>query len=196
MSADSLGNAVFFTLFALLACLGAIAVVVTLAYLAIQIRQNTHAMEENKRLALAQTYQMRADALQQMLVQASESEFIGPIITKLTSAGYPESVASLEILTPEELGRFRQWQIAQMTHWDNLYFQYEQGYLDDEYYRDSFRERVRRLGPIWKALGVSGGRKSFAEEVDRIVAETAGPEGPEVAAGSDTQGADESESQT
>ena len=42
---------------------GAIAVVVTLAYLAVQIRQNTRAMEESRRLALAQTYQVRADAL-------------------------------------------------------------------------------------------------------------------------------------
>jgi hypothetical protein len=125
---------------------GAIAVVATLAYLAIQIRQNTHSMEESRRLALAQTYQIRADALQQMLVQASESEYIGPIITKLTVAGYPEYVASLEQLTPEERGRFRQWQIAQQTHWDNMYYQYQQGFLDDEYYRDSFRERVRRLG--------------------------------------------------
>jgi hypothetical protein len=156
--------------------IGAIAVVVTLAYLAIQIRQNTHAMEENKRLALAQTYQMRADALQQMLVQASESEFIGPIITKLTLAGYPEDVASLAILTPEERGRFRQWQIAQQTHWDNMYFQYEQGFLDEEYYRDSFRERVRRLAPIWKALDVGGSRKSFAEEIDRIMKEAAASE--------------------
>jgi len=38
----------------------AIAVVVTLIYLAIQIRQNTRAMDEGRRLALAQTYQMRA----------------------------------------------------------------------------------------------------------------------------------------
>ena len=68
---------------------GAIAVVITLAYLAIQIRQNTRAMEESKRLALAQTYQMRADALQDMLVRAAESEHISPILTKLTAAGYP-----------------------------------------------------------------------------------------------------------
>ena len=39
---------------------GAIAVVVTLIYLAIQIRQNTRTMDEGRRLALAQTYQMRA----------------------------------------------------------------------------------------------------------------------------------------
>jgi len=149
--------------------IGAIAVVATLAYLAVQIRQNTHTMEEGKRLALAQTYQMRADALQQMLVQASESEYIGPIITKLTLAGYPENVESLEILTPEERGRFRQWQIAQQTHWDNMYYQYQQGFLDDEYYRGSFRERVRRLAPIWKALGVMAGRQSFTEEIELIM---------------------------
>jgi hypothetical protein len=43
--------------------LGAIAVIVTLIYLAVQIKQNTRSMNENRQLALAQTYQMRADAL-------------------------------------------------------------------------------------------------------------------------------------
>ena len=150
---------------------GAIAVVVTLGYLAVQIRQGTQAMEESRRLALAQTYQMRADALQEMLVHAAESEHIGPIITKLTNAGYPEDVRSLDQLSPIEHGRFRQWQIAQQTHWDNMYFQYQQGFLDEEYYRDSFRVRVQRLAPIWRALGVTGSRQSFEEEIGRIVDE-------------------------
>jgi len=150
---------------------GAIAVVFTLVYLAIQIRQNTQAMDESRRLALAQTYQMRADALQEMLVRAAESEHIGPIITKLVDFGYPEEIGSLEQLTSDERGRFRQWQIAQQTHWDNMFYQYQQGFLDDEYYRDSFRERVRRLAPIWKALGVGGSRRSFTEEIERILAE-------------------------
>lgn len=150
---------------------GAIAVVVTLVYLAIQIRQNTQSMAESRRLALAQTYQMRADALQEMLVHASESEHIGPIITKLVELGYPEDVRSLEGLTPVERGRFRQWQIAQQTHWDNMFYQYQQGFLDEEYYRDSFRVRVRRLAPIWHALGVTGSRRSFEEELARILAD-------------------------
>jgi len=149
----------------------AFAVVVTLWYLAVQIRQNTHAMEEGKRLALAQTYQMRADALQSMLVHAAESQYIGPLITKLTQLGYPEDVSALEQLTPDERGRFRQWQIAQQTHWDNMFFQYQQGYLDEEYYRDSFRERVARLAPTWKALGIAGGRRSFAAEIERLLVE-------------------------
>ena len=151
--------------------ISALAVVVTLWYLAVQIRLNTHAREESKRLALAQTYQMRADALQNMLVQAAESQHIGPLITKLTLLGYPEDVTALDRLTPDERGRFRQWQIAQQTHWDNMYFQYQQGYLDEEYYRDSFRERVARLAPTWKALGITGGRKSFNVEIDRLLAQ-------------------------
>jgi hypothetical protein len=151
----------------------AIAVVITLVYLSVQIRQNTHAMEESKRLALAQTYQMRADALQSMLVHAADSEYIGPLITKLTQLGYPEDVSALDRLSPDERGRFRQWQIAQQTHWDNMYFQYQQGYLDEEYYRDSFRERVARLAPTWKALGISGGRRSFSDEIARLLAERA-----------------------
>jgi hypothetical protein len=157
--------------------ISAIAVVVTLVYLAVQIRQNTHAMEEGKRLALAQTYQLRADALQSMLVHAAESQYIGPLITKLTQLGYPEDVTALDRLTPDERGRFRQWQIAQQTHWDNLFFQYQQGYLDEEYYRDSFRERVARLAPTWQALGITGGRRSFNAEVERLLAERARVDG-------------------
>lgn len=128
-------------------------------------------MDEGKKLALAQTYQMRSDALQMMLVHAADSEHIGPIITKLTGAGYPEDISALEDLSQEDRGRFRQWQIAQQTHWDNMFFQYQQGFIDDEYYRDSFRERVRRLAPTWKALNVTGARSSFVDEIDDILAE-------------------------
>jgi hypothetical protein len=115
---------------------------------------------------------MRADALQDMLVHAAESEHIAPIISKLAGLGYPENVASLEQLTPIERGRFRLWQIAQQTHWDNMYYQYEQGFLTDEYYRDSFRVRVARLAPVWAALGADSGRRSFEEETRRILAES------------------------
>src|SRR4030095_10645171 len=95
---------------------GAIAVVITLIYLAKQIRQNTHAMDEGRKLALAQTYQLRSDALQAMLVQAADSDHIGPIIIKLTGLGYPEDVNALTHLTDHEWRRFRMWQIAQQTH--------------------------------------------------------------------------------
>ncbi|MGD8829731.1 MAG: hypothetical protein PVF57_03930, partial [Pseudomonadales bacterium] len=116
--------------------LGAIGVILTLVYLAVQIRQNTSAMAEGRRLALAQAYQQRADGLSAMMVQACNGP-IGGIIVKLTALGYPENVEALEQLTPEELGRFRQWHIAQQTHWDNIYHQYQQGFVDSEYYEQA-----------------------------------------------------------
>lgn len=155
--------------------LGAIAVVVTLIYLAKQIRLNTRAMEENRKLALAQTYQMRSDALQEMLVEASESHYIGPIIVKLTQHGYPEDLGALDVLTPEERGRFRLWQIAQQTHWDNMYYQYQQGFLEPEYYEGQLKMRVRRLAPVWRALNITTGRRSFAEEIERLEREIPDP---------------------
>ena len=154
----------------------AIAVVITLIYLAREIRLNTHAMDEGRKLALAQTYQLRSDALQDMLVQAADSDHIGPIIIKLTAFGYPEDIKALGELTDEERRRFRMWQIAQQTHWDNMHYQYQQGYLDREYYEDAFKDRVVRLAPIWKALGLTSGRKSFFAEIDRLCREVAGQE--------------------
>ena len=149
--------------------LGALGVIATLIYLSIQVRHNTRSMDESKRLALAQTYQMRADALQEMLVRSSCSQTIGPIIVKLTQHGYPTDVGALDRLTPLELGLFKQWQIAQSTHWDNMFYQYQQGFLDPEYYEDEFKIRVRRLAPTWVKLGLTGGRKSFRQEVERLM---------------------------
>lgn len=152
---------------------GAIGVIITLIYLAVQIRQNTRAMEESRRLALAQTYQMRSDALQEMLVRAASSE-IGAILVKLTTAGYPENVAALDQLSAEERGRFRQWQIAQQTHWDNMHYQYQQGFLDAEYFEDAFVDRVTRLAPTWRALNLTSGRSSFFAEIERLEARQSG----------------------
>jgi hypothetical protein len=147
---------------------GALSVVITLIYLTKQIRLNTRAMEESRKLALAQTYQMRSDALQAMTVQAADSKHIGPIIDKLTQLGYPEDVTSIAKLTSDERSRFRLWQIAQQTHWDNMFFQYQHGYLDDESYEDAFKPRVRRLAPTWAALGLSSMRRSFNNEIKRL----------------------------
>ncbi len=151
--------------------LGAFGVIITLAYLAVQIKQNTRSMGENKRLALAQTYQMRADALQGMLVQAACSKILGLLIVKLTKLGYPTDLASLEKITDEERGIFKLWQIAQQTHWDNMFYQYQQGFIDPEYYESEFRVRVRRLAPVWQEFGLLGCCPSFRSEVEYIVRE-------------------------
>jgi hypothetical protein len=49
-----------------------------------------------------------------------------------------------------------------------MHFQYEQGFLDQEYYDSAFKERVLRLAPTWEALGVTGGRQSFFAAIERL----------------------------
>jgi hypothetical protein len=100
------------------------------------------------------------------------SQTIGPLIVKLTELGYPVDVTALQRISAQERGIFKQWQIAQHTHWDNMYYQYQQGFLDPEYYEDEFKVRVRRLAPTWRALGLTGGRSSFRKEIDRLLADT------------------------
>ena len=48
-----------------------------------------------------------------------------------------------------------------------MFFQYQQGFIDEEYYRDSFRKRVRRLAPTWDALNVAVARESFMREIEK-----------------------------
>lgn len=39
---------------------------------------------------------------------------------------------AVDALSDAERRRIRMWQIAQQTHWDNMQYQYQQGYLDRE----------------------------------------------------------------
>ncbi len=71
-------------------------------------------MNENKQLALAQTYQMRADALQSMLVQAACSETLGPLIVKLTPTQPLERITTL-------LSDIPQAYAINSVHWSAAY---------------------------------------------------------------------------
>ena len=52
-----------------------------------------------------------------------------------------------------------------------MHYQYQQGFLDEEYYEDAFKARVRRLAPVWTALGLDHGRKSFGDAIERLMNE-------------------------
>jgi hypothetical protein len=104
---------------------GAIAVVATLFYLAVQVKQsklateaNTRAIEEGRRLAMAQTYQARASASFSAFASAAESGGMAPILVKHEDSGY-------EVLSPEEKVRFGQYDRSIAIWFDNMFYQYE-----------------------------------------------------------------------
>ena len=152
---------------------GAIAVVVTLAYLAAQVRQgkvateaNTQALEANRRLALAQTYQARAEVLDHRMVQMANAGELAPFLFKAMN----EEI-DIDTLTEEQASRLRLYSFGLMNWFDNMYYQYQQGFLEEEFYQSSFKSGVRLNGPLWiKWNQLRGMRPAFQEEVHAILA--------------------------
>lgn len=152
--------------------IGAIAVVVTLIYLTLQVRQgkksldaNTKSLDSARRISLAQVYQNRTQLMQEHLLKVQDSEHMPAVLAKFYSEG-------LEGLTAEERIRFQYGMLVIMNQSDNLHYQYTQGFLDEESYHYDFEVGVRRQAPIWKLLGLSPRRPSFKAEVDRILQQT------------------------
>ena len=150
---------------------GAIAVVGTLIFLAIQVRQskeateaNTRSMDESRRLAMTQTYQARASLSEAPMREQANSDYIPAIALKFEQDG-------VGALTPEERYRLRSRYIGVQIRLDNMYYQYQQGFLDDEYYETNFKGLIRNASPVWDALDVVPARPSFRDEIERILAE-------------------------
>ena len=144
--------------------LGALAVVATLIYLAVEVRYsrqaldaNTESLEENRRLARAQAYQTRSQMSQDYMVRIAESKHIAPIADKISTEGW-------DSLTTEEKWRYEIGQRANLARVDNLHYQYSLGYLDEEYYELTMRDAAP-LVRFWKYLGILQGRKQLVDDL-------------------------------
>ena len=129
--------------------LGAIAVIATLGYLATQIHQS-------RKATLADVYQSRAHARGAATAQvALNSPDFHKIIFRfeksLKTMSPTEAVAEL---SEEEVYLIRMYHNDIMVRMDNAYFQYQQGFLSEEYFQTAKRGLIRFV-PIWKALGVN-----------------------------------------
>jgi hypothetical protein len=132
--------------------IGAVAVVLTLAYLASQIRQNTKMMS-------AQAYQSRSDALMDLSMRVAESETLSSIQTRvlLRKGGTVQfDDEAINSLTPTEYAQFRNYLIANVHRMDNLLKQYELGYLDEEYFQRGILGTAQSFWiPAWDKFDVT-----------------------------------------
>ena len=142
-----------------------IGVVIGLILLLIEINQNN-------RLLRAQIHQARSDAHVDQRVARADSEHLLAAWEKFVSAGGPEDFAAMDELTPMEVARVKEYMVARHQDYDNLFYQYQNGFLDEEYYQHRIVFPIKAYAPWWKKLGVfeSGGRRpSFEAEINRIV---------------------------
>ena len=136
--------------FAIGEIVGAIAVIATLAYLATQVR-------ESKKATLADVYQTRAHARGAAELQvALNSPTFHKAMFKFET-GVAESGVELAVraLSDEERFLVRHYYHEAMMRVDNVHFQYQQGFLSEDYFETAERG-MRGFVPIWEALGLDG----------------------------------------
>ena len=140
--------------------IGIAAVVASLLAVVIELRQTQKAV-------VAATYQTRALDAIALNTSLQDSEYIAPLLVN-TDLRDPDAVAALGDV---DRMRLRTFFMGRRVDADNEYYQYQQGFLDEEYFEHIMKPLVKRTAPLWRALGITEPRPSFHEFVEAMLAE-------------------------
>ena len=146
---------------------GLMAIVASLIALVAELRQTQSAMS-------AETYQSRAiDAIGEALYLA-DSDYLVPILTATNNGADYEAVANLD--AGDQL-RLLNYLRARLIDGDNEHYQYQNGFLDADFFEATTTQVVKEWAPRWRSIGLTEGREEFREYVDRVLSEV--PKGTE-----------------
>jgi hypothetical protein len=142
-------------LIALLAVIGGLIAVV------IELRQTQSALR-------AQAYQARALDVISTMRQYSDNPELAILLTD-----FFQGDLTIETASSEELSLLRSHFYMRRTDLDNEHYQYQNGFLDSDFYETTTKREIKAFAPHWRAFRIPEPRKQFAEEVDRILADPA-----------------------
>jgi hypothetical protein len=109
---------------------GSFAVLATLLYVALQLRQSRELLEENRRIALSQVHQARMDS-RSNLHQAATTNDISSILSKLHVVNHWDvDVEHLQALDEQEIVKLTHYVEQQVLLVDNNVYQSSLGLLD------------------------------------------------------------------
>ena len=135
--------------------IGSIAVLITLLYLTVQVRQSKDLLEENRKLALSQVYQGRADVRTAIHREIATSAELSELVGRIRSEG-PEIAAELDLPDKTRLENLYQ---AWAVHAENTILQTDLGLFE-----------INRIGQT--------GSGSFVIEVVDVLDAVGGHVGP------------------
>jgi hypothetical protein len=139
--------------------LALVAVIGGLIAVVMELRQTQSALR-------AQAYQARAlDVIGFMQFRSANPEI--DLLTKKIQS----SELDIESVTPEERSQISSYFYMRRTDLDNEHYQFQNGFLDPDFYRTTTEREIKAIAPIWRALGIAEPRQKFTEEVDRILAD-------------------------
>lgn len=141
--------------------IGILAIVASLIALVLELRQTQSAL-------LAATYQARAfDAIAEERAVA-DSEFLLPVL--ITSA-YGEDKEAVAILGDADRARLIHFLRSRMIDRNNEHYQYQNGFLDADFFEVTTSSSIKKWAPRWRAIGLTEGRHDFKDYVDRVLEE-------------------------
>ena len=128
-------------------------------------------LDQNSDLIRSEIHQMRADAQVAILENRADAEFLVPALEKLRNAGGFRDMSAMDELNEVEAARVKWYLRSRFTDYDNMFYQYQQGYLDEEAYQASVVSGIKLFGPWWRKHGDLGPnrRPSFVAEIDRVL---------------------------
>ena len=140
---------------------GAIGVILSLAYLAVQIRQNTRQMEISSRAASGAAYQN---------ILATIQSYLAPVVADAELADIVRRGLVGETLDESESFRFTWLLGGHLSNADNVYYQYRHGVVSEE----RWQIRLAELRWFIKAPGFVNfwgewGRESVTPEFSSII---------------------------
>ena len=135
--------------------IGAVAVVISLVYLAVQIRQNS-------KIVAANTFQSISATASDLAMRLAES----PELSELMLAGFGDP----KTLTPKQSMQMQLFLRASFRNYENYYYQHRLGYLNEDLwsgyeYQILDQESRAFMGEWWKVHQVAFG-KGFVEYVN------------------------------
>ncbi len=127
-------------------------------------------LDQNSDLVRAQIHQARSDTQVAKNENRADSEHLAPLLEKIQPFGGFANLSSTDELTPEELYRLRAFLQARHVDYDNMFYQYQQGYLDEEYYQSTISHAIQLFSPWWDKLEIFRNvrRPSFDAEIRRL----------------------------
>jgi hypothetical protein len=135
--------------------IGITAIVVSLIAVVVELRQTQAAIS-------AGTYQARAFDGMTSAREQYNGDYIAPILARVDL----EDPNSLNELSEEERFRLRIFYLSQMIDFDNEFYQYQNGFLDEEYFEYVSKRRLPGVARRWRNLGFVEPRPSFRSFVD------------------------------
>ena len=141
---------------------GAIAVITTLIYVAIQVKHSRDLLEENRKIALSQVFQNRATQRMEHLRFLAGDPHLATVQARIEVSG----TNSVVDLSNEERVRLRSFYNAQLQGMDNVIYQTEIGLLCGDDVEQGVKSTFSQNVELYELLQcpISSGLRRWYEE--------------------------------